>query len=179
MVLRKLSKKVIYGSTLLGHYGRDLSDLTIASATFTNWGEQVDYTPVHGDSNMEVCVTGSIFNNTNHRADTQEKSQCRIMINGEEEYRAVGIGHKIHGIGALTRYFHNPRFSQHNARQQFHANNFGTGLFMNHMHQVRDTNLLEFQCQVQSDGNISVVYSDGYITITEMSVDQFGNQPSV
>ena len=175
MVLRKLSKKVIYGSTLLGHYGVDIADVTSSSATFVNWGASSSYRPVHGDSNMEVTITGSAFQTGNNRADTQEKSKMQLLINGQVEYIQVALGHMTSGIGALTRYYHNPRFNQHNARQQFHASNFGTSIFMTHMHQVRDTNQMEFQCQVQSDGGTSVTFADGYMTITEMSVDQFGN----
>jgi|TARA_Y100000389_G_scaffold114490_1_gene111648 hypothetical protein len=174
MVLRKLSKKVIYGSTLLGHYGRDLTDVTTTTGTYVNWGEQVDYTPVHGDSNMEVCVTGSAHNTGGDLTTSDCGGNCRIMINGEEEYlQENALSHRATQVG--TRHYYNPRFSQHNARQQFTAQNFATGIYMTHMHQVRDTNQLEFQCMVNSTQSMSVTWGDGYMTLTELSVDQFGN----
>ena len=173
MALTKVTKHIIYGSTLIGHYGRDLSDLTTTGATYTQWGEDVLYTPQYADSHMEITVTGSACV-TSNVGTGHSGGHVRLMANTAEIYTVENANSHISNHSG-TRHYYNPRFSQHNARQEFHASNFGTGIFMTHMHQVRDTNLMEFQCQVQSDGNTSVTFADGYITITEMSVDQFGN----
>lgn len=169
MVLRKLSKKVIYGSTLLGHYGVDITDVTSSSATFVNWGASSSYRPVHGDSNMEVTVTGSAFQSGNNRADTQEKSKMQLLINGEVEYIQVALGHMTSGIGALTRHYYNPRFNQHNARQQFHASNFGTGVYMSTIYAPGNTNQITFECEAASTNSMTVQWTDGYMTVTEIS----------
>lgn len=173
MALTKVTKHIIYGSTLVGHYGRDLSDVTTTSATYTQWGEDVLYTPQYADSHMEVSVTGSAFV-TSNVGTNHSGGNVRLMANTAEIYTVENANSHINNHSG-TRHYFNPRFNQHNARQEFHANNFGTSIFMTHMHQVRDTNQLEFQCQVQSDGGTSVTFADGYLTITEMSVDQFGN----
>ena len=95
-------------------------------------------------------------------------------FSNEEEYlQENALSHRATQVG--TRHYYNPRFSQHNARQQFTAQNFATGIYMTHMHQVRDTNQLEFQCMVNSTQSMSVTWGDGYMTLTELSVDQFGN----
>ena len=122
---------------------------------------------------MEVCITGSAFNSTNINTNNSG-GHCRILINGHEEYvQENALSHRATHSG--TRYYFNPRFNQHNARQQFHAQNFGTGIYMTHMHRLRDTNKQEFQCQACSTQSMTVAWVDGYMTLTELSVDQFGN----
>ena len=39
MALTKVTKHIVFGSTLIAHYGRDISDTTSSSSSLTQWGE--------------------------------------------------------------------------------------------------------------------------------------------
>ena len=107
MALTKVTKHIIYGSTLIGHYGRDLSDLTTTGATYTQWGEDVLYTPQYADSHMEVSVTGSacVTSNvgTNHSG-----GHVRLMANTAEIYTCENANSHINNHSG-TRHYYNPR----------------------------------------------------------------------
>ena len=45
MALTKVTKHIVYGSTLISYFGHDLTDFTHASATWAAWGESATYTP--------------------------------------------------------------------------------------------------------------------------------------
>jgi hypothetical protein len=167
MALTKVTKHIIYGSTLIGHYGRDISDVTTTSGTYTQWGEDVLYTPQYADSHMEVCVTGSAFT-TSNVGTGHSGGNCRLMANTAEIYTvANAISHINNHSG--TRHFYNPRFSQHNARQQFHANNFGTGVYMSTIYHPNTVNQITFECEAASTNSMTVQWTDGYMTVTEIS----------
>jgi hypothetical protein len=60
MGLNRITKHVMYGSMLIQHVSKDLSDLSTSSSTYTNWGSNIQITPQHEDSHLEVTLTGSI-----------------------------------------------------------------------------------------------------------------------
>nr|BCU99844.1 MAG: hypothetical protein CM15mV30_1440 [uncultured marine virus] len=37
MALTKVTKHIVFGSTLIAHYGRDISDTTSSSSSLTQW----------------------------------------------------------------------------------------------------------------------------------------------
>ena len=167
MALTKITKHIIYGSTLIGHYGRDISDVTTTSGTYSDWGEAVLYTPQYADSNMEICFTGAVFSGSNINT-SNSGGNCRLMANGAEIYTVENaMSHRATHSG--TRHYFNPRFSQHNARQQFHANNFGTGIYMTTIYHPNTVNQISFQCQAASTNSMNCVWQDGYMTVTEIS----------
>ena len=167
MALTKITKHIIYGSTLIGHYGRDISDVTTTSGTYVDWDELVQYTPQYADSNMEICFTGAVFSATS-LSTTAGGGNCRLMANGAEIYtQENAMAHRATQTG--TRHYYNPRFSQHNARQQFHAENFGTGIYMTTVYHPNTVNQIGFQCQAASVQSHNCVWQDGYMTATEIS----------
>ena len=167
MALTKITKHIIYGSTLIGHYGRDISDVTTTSGTYVSWGEAVLYTPQYADSNMEVCFTGAVFSSSTVNT-SNGGGQCRLMANGAEIYtQENAMSHRATQNG--TRHYYNPRFNQHNARQQFHAANFGTGIYMTTVYHPNTVNQISFQCEAASINSHNCVWQDGYMTATEIS----------
>ena len=168
MALTKVTKHIIYGSTLIGHYGRDISDVTTTSGTYTQWGEDVLYTPQYADSHMEVSVTGSAFVTSNVASNTHSGGHVRLMANTAEIYTVENANSHINNHSG-TRHYYNPRFSQHNARQQFHASNFGTGVYMSTIYAPGNTNQITFECEAASTNSMTVQWTDGYMTVTEIS----------
>lgn len=167
MALTKVTKHIIYGSTLIGHYGRDISDLTTTGSTYTQWGEDVLYTPQYADSHMEVSVTGSAFV-TSNVGTSHSGGHVRLMANTAEIYTVENANSHINNHSG-TRHYYNPRFSQHNARQQFHASNFGTGVYMSTIYAPGNTNQITFECEAASTNSMTVQWTDGYMTVTEIS----------
>ena len=167
MALTKVTKHIIYGSTLIGHYGRDLSDVTTTSATYAQWGEDVLYTPQYADSHMEVSVTGSAFV-TSNVGTSHSGGHVRLMANTAEIYTVENANSHINNHSG-TRHYYNPRFNQHNARQQFHASNFGTGVYMSTIYAPGNTNQITFECEAASTNSMTVQWTDGYMTVTEIS----------
>ena len=166
MALTKVTKHIIYGSTLIGHYGHDINDKSHASASWVDWGESATYTPQYADSSVELTLTGSA-NDTSNTGTGKNVARARFLVNGNEQYSTIVIG-----VGATfqgTTFYHNPRFSQHNARQEFHASNFSTALYLTTVYQPANTNAQLVQIQVYSDAGHNINYRDGYVTITELS----------
>lgn len=166
MALTKVTKHIIYGSTLIGHFGHDLSDKTHGSASWATWGESATYTPQYADSNIEITCTGSA-NDTSNTGTGKNSSRAAIYVNGNEQYSqyVIGVGSNYMG----TRHYHNPRFGEFNARQEFHASNFSTAIYLNCVYTPGNTNAQVVQMQVYSDPSHSINYRDGYVTITELS----------
>jgi hypothetical protein len=168
MALTKVTKHIVYGSQLIAHYGRDISDLTSSSSSYTQWGETVVFTPQYADSHLEIVFTGSMFTGS-QTSTTNRYGNLTIRVNGTDEYIQEGaMGKSATNIG--TFHFYNPRFSQHNVRQEFHHNNFGTGVYMNHIHAPGSTNAQSIQIMMSSDaGQFSIQCQDGYITVSEIA----------
>jgi len=166
MALTKVTKHIIYGSTLIGHYGHDLTDKSHGAASWADWGESATYTPQYADSNIEVTCTGSA-NDTANTGTSKNSSRAAIYINGSEQYSqyVIGVGATFQG----TTFYHNPAYNQFNARQEFHASNFSTSLYLNCVYLPGNTNAQVVQMKVYSDPSHNINYRDGYVTITELS----------
>jgi len=167
MALTKVTKHIIYGSTLIGHFGHDLSDYSGSSASWQNWGEDYNYTPQYADSNIEITCTGSA-NDTSNTGTGKQRGGLRILVNTNQQYiqeGAIGVGATFQG----TTHYYNPRFSQHNARQEFHASNFSTAIYANCVYAPGNTNAQNIRMQVYSYGSHNINWRDGYLTISELS----------
>ena len=171
MALTKVTKHIVFGSTLLQHYGMDLSDMTTSSSSLTQWGADIAFTPQYSDSQLEICVTGSVFTSASSYTGTRY-GDLSIRVNGTDEYHQQGV---IGGgrTQSAQRHWHNPRHQQHNGRQQFHAQNYGTGIFMNHIHAPGTTNLQTIEIMGKTDGGFTIQCKDGFVTVSEISGDHF------
>ena len=172
MALTKVTKHIVFGSTLIAHYGRDISDTTSSSSSLTQWGEDIVFTPQYADSHIEICVTGTVFSSTQFTT-SDRFGNLAININGTTEYTQNGvIGGRT--TQASTRTWHNPRHQQHNGRQQFHYDNFGNSIYMNHIHAPGNTNQLTIEIMMSSDsGHLSIQCKDGFVTVSEISGDHY------
>ena len=168
MALTKVTKHIVFGSQLIAHYGKDLSDLTSSSSSYTRWGEAVIFTPQYADSHLEIVFTGSMFTGSNF-SGTNRYGNLAIRVNGTDEYVQEGtMGRGATNVG--TFHFYNPRYSQHNVRQEFHHSNFGTGVYANHIHAPGTTNPQTVEIMMSSDaGQYSIQCQDGYLTISEIA----------
>ena len=168
MPLQKISKHVVYGSVLIAHYGVDINDSTISSSSFTSWGQSVSVTPQYDDSHIETIFTGSMFTSSEMTTNIRY-GNLALHINGTQEYLQTGVlGGRISQHGTQT--FSNPTHQEHNGRQQFHYNNFGRAVFMQHIYQPNDTNEIDFEVKVSSDsGSMSIQCKDGFLTLSEIS----------
>ena len=169
MALTKVTKHIIFGSTLIGHYGHDLSNRdSYSSSSWSTWGEGFTYTPQYADSSIEVCVTGSVFDN-NNGGTSRSNVHGRIQVNGSTQYLQEGLLGPGYATQQGTHHFYNPRFSQHNVRQEFHASNFATGIYMNVVYTPGTTNAQTVEIQVNSANGHNCHYRDGFVTVTELS----------
>ena len=171
MALKKISNKSIFGTTLVQHYGCDFSDVSCGTSVWTEW-DNTTFQPVERDSHLECVFTGSVYAE-NSTTETLRSGNMQLVIDGTSEYLMNGI---IGGRGTLSgeRYFYNPRFSQHNVRQQFNLSNFATGLYLNHIMAPGHNNLITVAIQVSADNNQhNLQFKDGYMTITELDVSAF------
>lgn len=165
MALTKVTKHIVYGSTLISYFGHDLTDFTHASATWAAWGESATYTPQYADSHIEVTCTGSANDTSNTGTGQNIGGNIAIYVNGSSQASAVTIGNGATHQG--TRYYHNPAYGQFNARQQFHASNFSTAIYINCIYAPGNTNAQVIQMYVNCPH--SVTHRDGYVTISELS----------
>lgn len=172
MPLQKISKHVVYGSILVAHYSVDINDSTIGSSSFTRWGQTVAMTPQYNDSHIESVFTGSMFTSSDMTTNIRY-GNMGLYINGQQEYLQTGVlGGKITQQGTQT--FSNPTHQEHNGRQQFHYNNFGRAVYMQHIYAPGDTNELEYEVRVSSDsGSLSIQCKDGFLTLCEISGEHF------
>jgi len=168
MAFRKLTKHVIFGSTLIGHFGHDLSDFSSSSASWQNWGESTKYTPQYEDSHLEITCTGSANNTQSNTGTGRKNAGLRILVNGNQQYiqeGAIGISATQSG----THFYYNPRYNQHNARQEFHASNFSTAIYAHCAFTAGTINEQEIRMQVYSYSSHNINWRDGYLTVTELS----------
>ena len=168
MTLKKLTHRVVFGSTLLQHYGRDISDTSTSSSSLTRWGESIAFTPKEDNSHIEIIITGSVRTSSN-MTTTARYGNLAIRVNNVDEYVMNGVmGGRTNQAG--TRHWHNPRHRQHNGRQQFHYSNFGNAVYANHIYQCNNANELTIECMVSCDnGQFNLEFKDGFLTVSEIS----------
>lgn len=169
MALTKVTKHIIFGSTLIGHFGHDLSDKNgYSSGSWSQWGEGFTYTPQYSDSSIEICVTGTATDTSNTGTGASQV-HGRIQVNGNTQYLQEGLLGPRGATQQGQHQFYNPRFSQHNVRQEFHASNFATGIYMQCVYSPGVTDAQVVTIEVNSANGHSVNYQEGYVTVTELS----------
>ena len=145
--------------------------MSTSSSSLTQWGADIAFTPQYSDSQLEICVTGSVF--TSDAYTGTRYGDLSIRVNGTDEYHQQGV---IGGgrTQSAQRHWHNPRHQQHNGRQQFHYDNFGNSIYMNHIHAPGNTNQLTIEIMMSSDsGHLSIQCKDGFVTVSEISGDHY------
>ena len=172
MALTKVTKHTVYGSQLIAHYGVDINDSTSTSSSFTNWGQAVSLTPQYADSHLEIVFTGSMFTSSEMSTSTRH-GNVGLYVNGTQEYVQTGVlGGNISQNGTQT--FTNPRHQEHNGRQQFHYNNFGRAIYMNHIHAPGSTNAQSIQVKFSSDSSqFNIQCKDGFLTVSEIAGNHY------
>tara|TARA_B100000212_G_scaffold123906_1_gene93000 strand:+ start:110 stop:637 length:528 start_codon:yes stop_codon:yes gene_type:complete len=168
MALRKIRKSVIYGSVLVAHYGKDLSDKTQSSATYGQWGTDIDFTMMYPESHLELVTTGSARVDSNQPAG-QVYGNAKYVINNQDEYQLRGlVGGNASRSGAHNHQ--NQQFGENNGRQNWRWYGYSTGVYMNHIHRPNTTNLQTIQTWVNVDsGSFTMTLSEGFTTVTEIS----------
>jgi len=166
MALKKVSKRAVYGSVLVSHYGMDMTDASTSSSTFTNWGDQLDFTPNDPKNIIEVVVTGSA-QLTGNLAAGFYAGKLRLMINGQEEHLIrdiVGLNQQRSG----DHSHQNQQFGEANGRQNFRVYGTGSTVYLNHLYQLVSNNKQEIQCQIATTSP-PVIFQGGFMTVSELS----------
>ena len=171
MALTKVTKHIVYGSVMVAHYGRDLSNKTINSTSYEEWGESVTITPQYSDSHLEIILTGSMF--TGNDTTTTSYSNLKFRVNGSDEYFLRGIlGNAQNQSGAHNHQ--NQRFGENNGRQNFQFNNYGSTIYACHIHAPGTTNAQTIQVWVSVDNTSkSFTCSDGFLTVSEIAGEHY------
>jgi hypothetical protein len=168
MALKKVQKSIVFGSVLVAHYGKDLTDLTTSSATYVQWGTDIVITMQFATSHLEIVTTGSGMVDTNQGSGSFY-GNAKYMINGQDEYFLRGIvGGNMSLSGAHSHQ--NQQHGESNGRQNFRWYGYSTSLYMNHIHRPNSTNEQTQQSWAMVDsGSFTVTLSSGFTTVTEIA----------
>ena len=167
MGLKKITKHVIFGSQIVQHVSRDISDKTHSASNWSNWGEGVSINPEYKDSHLEYVFTGSMYTGSSINT-SYNTAHLRLIVNGQTEYtyeNALGGKNSYQG----SQRIRNARHNEHNYQQEWNAFMMSSGVYMNHIHAPGNTNEQIFQNQIYVTGAYSVNCYDGFMTITEIS----------
>ena len=168
MALKKVKKSVVFGSVLVAHYGRDLSDLTTSSATYVQWGEDIVLQMQFSDSHLELVTTGSATVDSNAPAGANY-GRVKYVVNGQDEYFLRGIaGGNPSRSGAHSHQ--NQQFGESNGRQNWRQYGNSTSIYMNHMHRPGSTNQQIVQTWAMINGGaFQMTFQEGFTTVTEIA----------
>jgi len=172
MALTKVTKHIVYGSVLVAHYGQDYSNITTSSSSYVQWGEDTVITPQYSDSHLEMVLTGSMFTGTNQNG-SNSYGNAKFVVNGSDEYFLRGI------VGANqnrqgNHNHQNQHYGENNGRQNFYFQNFGSALYMCHVHAPGSTNAQNCQTFVMADsGHLSIVCHGGFFTVSEIAGEHY------
>jgi len=172
MALKKVKKTVVFGSVLVAHYGRDISDLTTSSATYVQWGEDIVLQMQFSDSHLELVTTGSVTVDTNAPAGGNY-GNVKYVVNNQDEYFLRGIA----GANPSRSGGHNhqnQQFGENNGRQNWRHHGMGSALYMNHIHAPNSTNAQVVKTEVACENaGPNFTFEEGYITICEIAGDHY------
>jgi len=168
MALKKVKKSVVFGSVLVAHYGRDISDLTTSSATYVQWGEDIVLQMQFSDSHLELVTTGSATVDSNAPAGANY-GRVKYVVNGQDEYFLRGIaGGNPSRSGAHSHQ--NQQFGESNGRQNWRHYGNSTSIYMNHMHRPGSTNQQIVQTWAMINGGaFQMTFQEGFTTVTEIA----------
>ena len=172
MALRKIRKSVIYGSVLVAHYGKDLSDKTQSSATYGQWGTDIDFTMMYPESHLELVTTGSAQVDSNQSAG-QVYGNAKYVINNQDEYQLRGlVGGNASRSGAHSHQ--NQQFGENNGRQNWRHYSYSSSIYMNHIHAPGNTNAQVVKTEVACENaGPTFQFREGFITISEIAGDHY------
>ena len=172
MALRKIRKSVIYGSVLVAHYGKDLSDKTQSSATYGQWGTDIDFTMMYPESHLELVTTGSARVDSNQPAG-QVYGNAKYVINNQDEYQLRGlVGGNASRSGAHNHQ--NQQFGENNGRQNWRHYSYSSSIYMNHIHAPGNTNAQVVKTEVACENaGPTFQFREGFITISEIAGDHY------
>ena len=91
MALTKVTKHIVFGSVLVAHYGKDLTDKSQTSSTFADWGTSATLTPQYTDSHLELVTTGTAYQTSTGITTGFHAGQAQYVVNGNVEYTLRGI----------------------------------------------------------------------------------------
>jgi len=173
MALTKVTKHIVFGSVLVAHYGKDLTDKSQTSSTFADWGTSATLTPQYSDSHLELVTTGTAYQTSSGISTGFHAGQARFVVNGNTEYTLRGIiGNNPNRSGNHTHQ--NQQHGEANGRQNWRHYGFGSAIYMNHIHAPGTTNAQIVQCQVAVDGDgPSITFAEGFLTISEIAGDHY------
>ena len=168
MALKKVKKSVVFGSVLVAHYGRDISDLTTSSATYVQWGEDIVLQMQFSDSHLELVTTGSATVDSNAPAGANY-GRVKYVVNGQDESLLRGIaGGNPSRSGAHSHQ--NQQFGESNGRQNWRQYGNSTSIYMNHMHRPGSTNQQIVQTWAMINGGaFQMTFQEGFTTVTEIA----------
>ena len=172
MALKKVQKSIVFGSVLVAHYGKDLTDLTTSSATYVQWGTDIVITMQFATSHLEIVTTGSGMVDTNQGSGSFY-GNAKYMINGQDEYFLRGIvGGNMSLSGAHSHQ--NQQHGESNGRQNWRNYGSSSALYMNHIHAPSSTNAQVVKTEVACENaGPTFNFSEGYITISEIAGDHY------
>lgn len=172
MALRKIRKSVIYGSVLVAHYGKDLSDKTQSSATYGQWGTDIDFTMMYPESHLELVTTGSARVDSNQPAG-QVYGNAKYVINNQDEYQLRGlVGGNASRSGGHNHQ--NQQFGENNGRQNWRHYSYSSSIYMNHIHAPGNTNAQVVKTEVACENaGPTFQFREGFITISEIAGDHY------
>lgn len=172
MALRKIRKSVIYGSVLVAHYGKDLSDITQSSATYAQWGTDIDFKMMYPESHLELVTTGSARVDSNQSAG-QVYGNAKYVINNQDEYQLRGlVGGNASRSGAHSHQ--NQQFGENNGRQNWRHYSYSSSIYMNHIHAPGTTNAQVVKTEVACENaGPTFQFREGFITISEIAGDHY------
>lgn len=172
MALRKIRKSVIYGSVLVAHYGKDLSDITQSSATYAQWGTDIDFKMMYPESHLELVTTGSARVDSNQSAG-QVYGNAKYVINNQDEYQLRGlVGGNASRSGAHSHQ--NQQFGENNGRQNWRHYSYSSSIYMNHIHAPGNTNAQVVKTEVACENaGPTFQFREGFITISEIAGDHY------
>jgi hypothetical protein len=169
MALTKVTKHVIFGSQIVQHVSRDISDKTHASSSWSSWGQSLSLQPQYADSHLEIVFTGSVYTGSSINTSSHT-AHLRIQVNGQTEYtyeNCLGGRNSYQG----NQRIRNGRYNEHNYQQEWNASMMASGVYMNHIHAPGTTNNQSVQIQIYVTAAYSVNCYDGFLTVTEIAGD--------
>jgi len=172
MALTKVTKHIVYGSVLIAHYGADLANASVSSATYSQWGSNSTVTPQYSDSHLEIVCTGTGYQ-TNNANTSANYGSAKFVVNGQDEYFLRGIiGGQMNISGGHNHQ--NQIYGENNGRQNWRYYGTGSAIYMNHIHAPGTTNAqaVGVWIAVESSG-FNMSCTGGFLTISEISGEHY------
>ena len=149
-----------------------MSDKTQSSATYGQWGTDIDFTMMYPESHLELVTTGSAQVDSNQSAG-QVYGNAKYVINNQDEYQLRGlVGGNASRSGAHSHQ--NQQFGENNGRQNWRHYSYSSSIYMNHIHAPGNTNAQVVKTEVACENaGPTFQFREGFITISEIAGDHY------